>query len=107
MEECLYLCQHCRNFFKQSMTCSITIEKKEVVCPNCESSDIKEMSSWAPIGFTDGPPVWEYECQQCRNVFGLPVPGSPSQEREIKCPTCGGGHIHRLTIIGGEPLYCG
>ena len=33
----------------------------------------------------EGPPVWEYECQQCQNRFKLPVPSSPSQEKEITC----------------------
>ena len=102
-----YLCHQCRNIFKLPMACSITPEKKEVKCPECGSFDVEEMSQWGPIGFTENPSMWEYECQLCKNAFKLPIPSSPSQEKEIKCPACGGGHIHRLTEIGGEPLYCG
>jgi DNA-directed RNA polymerase subunit RPC12/RpoP len=107
MEEHTYLCQQCRNIFKPPMSCSITAEKKEVTCPACGGSDVKEMTSWAPIGFTESLLLWEYECQHCRNVFKLPVPGSPSEEMGIECPACGGKHIHRLTVIDGAPLYCG
>ena len=102
-----YLCNQCRNVFKLPLTCSITPEKKEVKCPECGSSHIEEMPSWGPINFNAPSLVWEYECQACHYAFELPVPSSPSQEKEIKCPRCGGGHIHRLTAIGGEPLYCG
>jgi len=107
MEEFIYLCQHCRNIFKSPLTCSITLEKEEKKCPKCGSFQIEEMPSWVPIGFTEGSLMWEYECQQCKNVFKLPVPSSPSQEKEIECPVCGGGHIHRLTSTGVQPLYCG
>ena len=107
MAEDTYLCHQCRNLFRLPMTCSITPEKEELKCPECGSFDVEEMPSWAPIGFNESSPMWEYECQQCQNVFQLPVPSSPSQEKEIKCPACGGGHIHRLTSVGGVPLYCG
>ena len=104
-----YLCQQCRNIFTLPMTCNILPqeEKEEVICPGCGSVNVEELPSWAPIGFTEGSLMWEYECQQCQSVFMLPIPTSPSQEKEIKCPTCGGGHIHRLTSVGGQPLYCG
>ena len=107
MVETTYLCNQCRNVFKLPLICSITPEEKEVKCPECGSSRIEEMPSWGPIGFNTPSLVWEYECQECHNVFELPIPSSPSQEKEIKCPKCGGGHIHRLTSIGSEPLYCG
>jgi len=108
MVECEYLCHRCQNVFKLSVSDSPPPEKK-AECPKCSSTDIERLPSWAPIGFNlhEGSPMWEYECQQCQNAFKLPVPGSPSQEKEIRCPACGGGHIHRLTAAGGVPLYCG
>ena len=109
MGEDIYLCHQCKNVFKLPMTCNITPEKKQVRCPECGSFHTEEMPHWAPIGFdvSEDLSMWEYECQQCQNVFKLPVPSRPSQEKEIKCPACGGGHIHRLTAIGGVPMYCG
>ena len=108
MEECMYSCQQCQNVFKLSMPSGSSLEK-EAKCPKCGSSHLEALPSWVPTGSNlyEGPPVWEYECQQCQNAFKLPVPSSPSQEKEIKCPECGGGHIHRLTSTGYLPLYCG
>jgi len=49
-----------------------------------------------------------YLCNQYRNVFKLPLTCSITPEKkEVKCPRCGGGNIHRLTAIGGAPLYNG
>ena len=108
MGEHIYLCQQCQHVFKLSVT-SGSPPEKEAKCPVCESSHLEEVPSWVPIGFnlSEGSPQWEYECQQCQNVFKLPVPSSPSQEKEVRCPACGGSHIHRLTPTGFEPLYCG
>ena len=108
MGEYTYLCHHCQNIFKVVVT-GESAPAEEGKCPACGSSHIEEMPSWAPIGFNlpEGLPVWECECQDCRKVFTLPVPGSPAQEKEITCPTCGSGHIHRLTASGGVPMYCG
>jgi ribosomal protein S27AE len=36
----------------------------------------------------------------------MPIPKSPTEEKQRRCPSCGAEHIHRLTAIGGEPLYC-
>ncbi len=103
-----YLCHQCQNIFRLSVSGGSSTEE-EAKCPRCGSTDIERLPSWAPIGFAlhEGPLQWEYECQHCKNVFKLPVPSSPSQEKEIKCPECGGGHIHRLTPTGGVPMYCG
>ncbi|OGO23545.1 MAG: hypothetical protein A2144_11130 [Chloroflexi bacterium RBG_16_50_9] len=108
MEDYTYLCHQCQNVFRLPATQNGTAEKVKK-CPKCSSTQIEELPSWAPIGanLSEGPPVWECECQQCQKVFKLPVPGSPSREKEIACPACGGRHIHRLTPMGAEPLYCG
>ena len=103
----VYLCRQCHSISKLSI--SDTSPENEVKCDTCGSPDIVELPSWAPLGsnlYQDSN-EWEYECQHCKNVFKMPVPSYPSQEKEIKCPECGEGHIHRLTPIGGEPLYCG
>jgi DNA-directed RNA polymerase subunit RPC12/RpoP len=108
MSEDMYLCQQCGNVFRLPLTCDI-VPEKEIKCPRCRNSQVQELPSWAPIGsdLYEGTPEWEYECQECYHKFKLPVPGSPSQEMEIKCPVCEGGHIHRLTASGVTPLYCG
>jgi len=105
IEENTYLCLKCRNLFTVELNNSIS----NIKCPKCESTQVDKLPSWAPIGssLTESQPDWEYECQNCHHTFKLPVPTSPSQEKEIKCPKCQGNHIHRLTLTGGEPLYCG
>jgi DNA-directed RNA polymerase subunit RPC12/RpoP len=108
MGEYTYTCNQCRNVFRLSVS-EGPLPPREVKCPGCGSSRVEEVPSWAPIGFnlSEEPPEWECACQQCQNIFKIPVPGSPSEAREIRCPVCGGGHIHRLTPAGVEPLYCG
>ncbi len=108
MVEHIYLCHQCGNIFRLPADSSHTPEK-EIKCPKCGNSQIRELPFWVPTGsdLAEGEPLWQYECQQCQHQFKLPVPGSPSQERNIKCPACDGGHIHRLTPSGYEPLYCG
>jgi DNA-directed RNA polymerase subunit RPC12/RpoP len=108
MEEHTYLCLQCRNIFRLTVP-EEPSPAEEAKCPGCGSSAIEEMPSWAPLGsnLSEAPAVWECACQQCQSVFKLPVPGSPSEEKAIRCPACGSGHIHRLTPTGVEPLYCG
>jgi putative FmdB family regulatory protein len=97
-----FACSRCRHIFKVPAN-----SDKETKCPVC-GFFTGELVSWKPIGFdVVEEPMWEYECQDCRNVFKRRVPDSPTQEKEIKCPACGRTHIHRLTALGGEPLYCG
>lgn len=108
MIEYTYLCHQCGNIFRMSEGSTHQPEKRPV-CPQCGHSQVRELPTWAPIGIElyEGKAEWEYECQQCQHRFKLPVPNSPSQERNIRCPICEGGHIHRLTRTGFEPLYCG
>ncbi|MFC1942654.1 hypothetical protein ACFLWU_05505 [Chloroflexota bacterium] len=103
-----YSCHQCNNVFKLSLPDNAAPEI-EVKCPGCGSADTDMLTSWVPIGFTSqgGTHMWEYECQQCKNVFHLPVPTSPSQEKQVKCPGCESWHLHRLTPTGFQPLYCG
>ena len=108
MVEYTYLCHQCGNIFRLSAD-DISPPEKELKCPQCGNSQVRELPSWIPLGadLAEIPREWEYECQQCKNKFKLPVPVSPSQERNIRCPACDDGHIHRLTRTGFEPLYCG
>ena len=107
IEEYTYLCLKCQNLFKlEQDRCLVN---KEIACPKCGSTQIEKLASWTPVGSNLNAChlEWEYECQDCHKVFKLPIPTSPSQEREITCPECNSSHIHRLTPTGGEPLYCG
>ena len=108
MVEHTYLCHQCGNIFRLSVDSTRPLEK-ELKCPACRNSQVRDLPSWVPLGsdLYEIPREWEYECQQCKSKFKLPVPGSPSQERNIRCPACDDGHIHRLIRTGFEPLYCG
>ena len=77
MEEYTYSCRQCRNVFRLTVP-GESSPAEEAKCPGCGSPDIEEMPSWAPIGsnLSEDPAVWECACQQCQNVFKLPVPGS-------------------------------
>jgi DNA-directed RNA polymerase subunit RPC12/RpoP len=88
-------------------SCSII---RRAVCPVCNSIDLAEAPAWAPLGSGSNifdSSEWEYECQECHKKFEMPIPKSPSEEKNRKCRYCGMGHIHRLTSVGGLPLYCG
>jgi len=102
-----YLCHQCKNIFRLPPTCNIAPVEEVIKCPICGNTDVEGLPSWAPAGLAEFSSTWEYECQQCKNIFELPVPSSPSQEKEIKCPVCKSGHIHRLTSTGSLPMYCG
>jgi DNA-directed RNA polymerase subunit RPC12/RpoP len=108
MGEYVYLCHRCGNIFRLTAdTCPLP--GKTPSCPQCGDTQTRVMPSWVPSGsdLNQAPTEWEYECQNCREKFKLPIPGSPSQEKHITCPVCHGTHIHRLTPLGYEPLYCG
>ncbi len=105
-----YICNKCRTIFTiEQLSCSLVKQEREVVCPACGSSETDALPVWAPIGFHSHEEVreWEYQCEDCRKTFKLPVPESPSQERNLVCPACGKNHIHRLTFLDGVPMYCG
>lgn len=109
MEDYTLICRQCRNIFRlpSHNSCSIP---RETRCPKCGSSDIAEAPVWAPLG--SGFNIfenfeWEYECQECHKRFKMPIPTSPTEEKARKCQICGAEHIHRLTSVGAQPLYCG
>ena len=49
-----------------------------------------------------GPPDWRYKCRQCKNVFTMPVPKGPSEEKSRTCPKCGSADIRRTDIVKSE-----
>jgi rRNA maturation endonuclease Nob1 len=108
MSEHLFLCRRCGYIFRPAAEIFVPAGKTPP-CPRCGQSTTREMPDWVPAGsaLDHAPMEWDYECQGCRKKFKRPVPRSPSEERNITCPTCGGNHIHRLTPAGYEPLYCG
>jgi rRNA maturation endonuclease Nob1 len=108
-EEYTLLCKQCRNVFKSALQPGSSVDGK-VCCPKCQGLVVIEAPVWAPLGsgsniFEDS--TWEYQCQQCRHTFKLPIPRSPSEDKNRRCPSCGGGHLHLITDIGAQPLYCG
>jgi len=98
-----FLCKQCRHVF-------ITAQPLEKLsCPKCLSVNVEEAPAWAPLD--SGSNIydnseWEYECQNCKNRFKMPIPKSPSEEKARSCPKCGSNHLHLLTELGGQPLYC-
>jgi predicted nucleic-acid-binding Zn-ribbon protein len=109
MEGSTLLCRQCRNVFRipSQNRCSII---RRTPCPKCGSSEIEEAPTWAPLGSGSNifdSSEWEYECQECHKKFQMPIPKSPTEEKERSCPSCGAKHIHSLTTAGGAPLYCG
>ena len=108
MKVLLFKCCKCQKIFKVPEP-SAPSPPEKVKCPECGNPYTESIPSWMPIGLIsyEDQPLWEYECQQCQHVFKLPVPSSPSQEEEIRCPRCDGDHIHRLTMFRHEPLHTG
>jgi rRNA maturation endonuclease Nob1 len=112
MVEYMLLCRQCRHVFKSPVKPGPSSSGKMycLLCPKCGRPDIVEAPVWAPLGsgmnIFDGT-TWEYECQQCHNKFKMPVPKSPSEAKARKCSACGSDHLHLLTELGAQPLYCG
>jgi DNA-directed RNA polymerase subunit RPC12/RpoP len=83
---------------------------EKVHCPTCCGVDIIEAPPWAPLdsgtNIFDGN-EWQYECQDCKSKFKMPIPQSPSEDKNRKCPVCNSGHLHLLTGAKAIPLYCG
>lgn len=108
MSDDTYICHKCGNIFRIPAGACVP-DPENVRCDKCDSTQTRELPSWVPLGsdLSEGQVKWQYECQQCKNKFELPVPSSPSGENNIRCPACNGSHIHRLVLSGYEPLYCG
>jgi DNA-directed RNA polymerase subunit RPC12/RpoP len=107
MQEQNLLCHRCGHIFR--LMRSDHASTGQTICPSCGGGDFRILPSWEPLGsnLAEASDAWEYECQNCSRKFKQPVPGSPLEEKNITCPYCEGRHIHRLTALGYEPLYCG
>ena len=104
-----FLCKQCRHVFDVSTKGDSSVST-EARCPGCGSADIMEAPTWVPLGaglniFESD--TWEYQCQDCKATFKLPIPKSPGEDKSRRCPTCNSEHIHLQTSTGGLPLYCG
>jgi DNA-directed RNA polymerase subunit RPC12/RpoP len=49
-----------------------------------------------------GPPDWQYKCLECSNIFELPAPKGPSEEKNRYCPACKSKNIERVNIVKSE-----
>jgi DNA-directed RNA polymerase subunit RPC12/RpoP len=107
--ETRFLCKQCRHVFDLAKPGDSDLDNK-IHCPACGSSDVIEAPTWAPLG--SGWNIfestsWEYECQQCKHTFKLPIPKSPEEDKNRRCPICNSGHLHLLIDNVATPLYCG
>jgi rRNA maturation endonuclease Nob1 len=57
-----------------------------------------EQCSSCPLG----PPAWRYRCRECRNVFEMPAPRGPSEEKGRTCPACKSHNIERTGLVKSE-----
>ncbi|MGD9143453.1 MAG: hypothetical protein PVG61_06380 [Dehalococcoidia bacterium] len=49
-----------------------------------------------------GPPDWQYKCLDCTQVFKLPAPRGPSDEKNRRCPNCDSPNIERINVVKSE-----
>jgi Zn finger protein HypA/HybF involved in hydrogenase expression len=104
-----FLCKRCRLVFDIEIR-GDSLTGQKVLCPGCRSADIMEAPTWAPLGsglniFEND--TWEYQCQECKTTFRLPIPKSPAEDKSRRCLACRSEHLHLLTGAGALPLYCG
>jgi len=106
---CRLLCKKCRHVFDMEIP-GDSFRGTEVRCQKCGCADVMEAPTWAPLGsglniFEND--TWEYQCQQCKITFKLPIPKSPAEDKSRRCLFCNSEHLHLLTGTGAMPLYCG
>lgn len=103
-----YLCKKCWNVFDYSIPEGPS-SGEQIHCPVCCSVDVMEAPPWAPLD--SGKNIfdsneWQYECQDCKVRFKMPIPKSPSEDKSRRCPYCNSGHLHLITGSKALPLYC-
>jgi DNA-directed RNA polymerase subunit RPC12/RpoP len=103
-----FLCKKCWHIFDLPEPDSSSGNLK-IKCPSCSATDVMEAPPWAPLD--SGKNIfasneWQYECQQCKLKFKMPIPKSPSEDKSRECPVCHSRHLHLLTGAKALPLYC-
>ena len=104
-----FLCKHCRHVFDLAVAGDVSMNGN-LKCPACSGQEVSEAPPWVPLGsgfniFDND--EWKYECQQCKQVFSLPIPRTVSEDESRRCPACASPHLHLLVDKQGLPLYCG
>jgi DNA-directed RNA polymerase subunit RPC12/RpoP len=99
-----YICHQCRREFE--LPIAETVESgRGIKCPECGSTDVQIIKSPSCNVATSGESkmlTWDYVCHQCRDLFELPVPRGPKEEKEAKCPGCSSMDIQRINIGHSE-----
>jgi len=49
-----------------------------------------------------GPPDWQYKCLDCGEIFEMPAPKGPSEEKSRRCPVCQSQNIERINAVKSE-----
>lgn len=50
---------------------------------------------------------WEYQCATCQTKFSVEVPKGPTQEKSLRCPSCGSPDIVKTTVYRMNESACG
>lgn len=103
-----FMCKKCWHLFDVSI--SDDSSEAKIHCPECCSTQVMEAPPWAPLGAGKNIfdlDTWDYECQNCKYRFRMPIPKSPSENKSRQCPKCKSGHLHLIVGEKGLPLYCG
>jgi len=103
-----FLCKKCWNVF-DFYASGDNVADVKVCCPACRGSDVMEAPPWAPLDsgkniFDSN--IWQYECQDCKLKFKMPIPKTPTEDKNRECPVCHSRHLHLLTGAKALPLYC-
>jgi len=104
-----FICKKCWNLFDLAIPDDASVVM-DIHCPACRNADVMEAPPWAPLGAGKNifeSDTWDYECQQCKHKFRMPIPRSPAEDKSRKCPACHSGHLHLIIGEKGLPLYCG
>lgn len=46
-------------------------------------------------------PIYEYECEECRERFEKFVQSMQNAEKNVTCPKCGSSHVHKVLSLFG------